>query len=74
MRRTKKWWALFTPEERSYIIYFERQSKKFYGLGGYYPDEYGECSVCSQPCLMGGTCDSCSDKYNIIVTKAEGLK
>jgi hypothetical protein len=62
MRRTKEWWARKTQEERSYIVYYERNQNKHYGYGGMIPDDCTECSICGTPCLSS-PCNSCFHKY-----------
>ena len=73
MRRTKKWWAALTKDERSWLVYAERQEAKGgggYGGGGYLPDDVRECAVCGQPCMVG-TCDYCLDMFLHIIGKAD---
>lgn len=71
MRRTKEWWAVLTAEERNELVYLERAKKHCGGLGGYLPDDCGECGYCSQPCLGGGLCPPCLHRLIFLVGKAD---
>jgi len=43
MRRTKEWWARLTADERSELVYIERNaSQASVGWDGYLPDDCGE--------------------------------
>jgi hypothetical protein len=70
MKRTKSWGDKFTPQDRSFIIRFERGSNIHYGYGGggYLPDDTTECGVCGSPCLSS-PCSYCYDQYNRILLK-----
>ena len=72
MRRTKQWWKTLTKVERSYVVYFDKQSNKFHapGGGGYLPDDCSYCSVCGNPMLGSGTCSFCYKRYIAIIKKA----
>ncbi len=72
MRRTKEWWARLTPEERSELVYIERNaSQASVGWDGYLPDDCGECNVCGSP-TMGTTCMRCLDRWSELIDKANG--
>ena len=71
MRRTKEWWARLTKEERSEIVYIERQQYKSYRGGGYLPDDCGECSVCGEVMFGTGLCTYCGHRYEELLSKAD---
>jgi len=69
MKRTKEWWAALTKEERSWLVYAERNDTYF--RSAYLPDDCSECGICGNPRLGGaGMCLVCSNKWIEIVTKA----
>lgn len=73
MRRTKEFWARLTPEERSRLVFYERNQNRHYGYGGYLPDDCTECGVCDAPC-MSSPCGGCLNDVIAIVDKGEGKK
>ena len=72
MRRTKEWWARLDKYERSELVYLERAGNQYGGLGGYLPDDCGECPGCSQPVLGGGLCNYCINRMEALIDKANG--
>ncbi len=66
MRRTKQWWAQLAEDERAYLVYLERAAGKYYGMGGYLPDDCSECSACSQPMLGSGLCPHCCNELETL--------
>ena len=67
-RRTKEWWAKFTPEERSTIVYFERYCERG-GRSSYLPDDCGDCGVCGSVTKGSGACRDCTTEYLKILEK-----
>jgi len=73
MQRTKDWWSRLDPDERSWLIYFERNQNNYspYGGDGWLPDDCMECTVCSCPGLSS-PCRACLNEAIRIVDKADG--
>jgi len=71
MRRTRTWWARLTPDERSWLVYFERSKHFSAGCSPYLPDDCGECGMCSSPSVGGGPCRYCLAECLRIVRKAD---
>lgn len=73
MRRTKKWWACLTPDERSELVYLERAANKSSGIGSspYMPDDCGECTRCGQPTTAYDLCPNCLGELIRICNKAD---
>ena len=57
-------WASKTPEQRSFIVQYERGKNINYGYGGggYLPEDCVECGVCGYPSLSS-PCYMCVEKY-----------
>lgn len=73
MRRTKEWWARLDEYERSTLVYLERAQYRYYGGGGYLPDDCSECSGCSEPMMgSGGLCTHCSGRLEQLIAKGNG--
>lgn len=70
MRRTSAFWAVLLPEERSFLVAFERSKPGNYGGGGYLPEDCSECGLCGQPFLGCGHCSACLRQYNQILENA----
>ena len=70
MRRTKEWWAALKPWERSQLMTIEKNARRLSGLGGYLPDDCGECPNCSEPVVGGGLCDYCFKELETLIRKA----
>lgn len=71
MKRTQIWWNRLTPDERSRLVWLERSANKLTTLGGYLPDDCGECPSCSEPVLGGGLCRFCSNELDQLLAKAD---
>ena len=63
-RRTKEWWAALTPEERSWLVYAERNRQPLFNLSS-------ECVVCRIPVYCVSFCEKCLKKLNRIKQKAD---
>jgi len=72
MRRTKEFWARLTKEERSYLVYIEKNKNNYNWMGGYLPDDCSECVVCGLPMLGSGMCHHCYEDYVSLVNKGSG--
>ena len=73
MGHTKEWWGALTERERARLHHLEvAQSKVGLGDGGYLPEGYGECLMCSTPCT-GSICGACGNELTAIISKADGV-
>ena len=72
MRRTKEFWSRLNKQERSYLVYIERNANKGTCMGGYLPDDCSECNVCGNAQLGSGTCMHCLNDWNELIKKGEG--
>jgi len=72
MRRTKEFWARLDKDERSCLVYLERNRNKYGGMGGYLPDDCSECVACGTAMLGSGMCPHCSNDYEKLIAKGEG--
>ena len=68
MKRNKAWWAKYTEEERSWIVYYERAQNRFGGYGGMLPDDVTECQCCGNP-ATGNICNNCLDRFDGLMQK-----
>lgn len=66
MKRTKKWWAELSQEDRTWLVHYERNKHKG-GRSDMLPDDCAECGVCGYPCLGWGPCRGCNDRYDRIL-------
>jgi len=72
MKRTKEWWSNLTKEERTWLVYAERNDTSC--RSAYLPDDCSECGACGQPSLgFGGMCKYCLNEHQRIVNKADAL-
>ena len=73
MKRNKEWWACLTKEQRSRLIFLERNEKLSgdYGGGGYLPDDCCECGACSTPHPGTGLCPFCTRERCEIIDIAD---
>lgn len=73
MKRTKEWWAALTREQRSRLVFLERNKKCSgrYGGGGYLPDDCCECGACSTPHTGTGLCPYCVRERCELVAAAD---
>jgi hypothetical protein len=72
VKRTKEWWARLDKDERCQLVMLERDANHYGGLGGYLPDDCGECPHCSYPALGGGLCRDCRNELFVLLAKANG--
>ena len=71
MKRDKAWWGRLTEDERWSLWHYEHDSA---GVGcAYLPEDCYECSGCGNP-SMSGMCKQCSDDFQRILDKANGVK
>ena len=68
MRRTKEWWAMLKPYERTRLWHLERMQWAS-SSSAYLPYGYGDCPMCSTPSSGGGLCMSCLKEWIRIVHK-----
>ncbi len=73
MKRDKKWWAKFTKEERSIIVYFEKvHGERFpYSRSPYLPEDTSCCQVCGEPYPGEDACN-CNKEYSDLIMQGEG--
>ncbi len=71
MKRTRKWWAILTPNERSELVWIERYANDYHSGGGYLPDDCSECGACGQAMHGVGLCPQCSKRLDEIIGKAD---
>lgn len=72
MRHDKTWWARLELEERAIVMGMWKADKHNGPLGGYYPDDCGECPWCSNPSLGGGLCGWCRKELIALERKGDG--
>ena len=68
MRRDKKWWARYTSDERSWIVWFELAQNRYGGYGGMLPDDTTECQCCGNP-SRGNICGDCMDRFDVLMQR-----
>jgi len=71
MKRTKEWWARLMPDERSHLVYLERQQNELAIGSPYLPDDVGECPACGQLSHYG-LCDCCQNSLDKYIKKGNG--
>ena len=69
MRRDREWWNNLTREERSELVYIERNINRG-GRSAYLPDDCSECGICGSPTLGWGPCMNCLNEYDKLLKKA----
>lgn len=73
MRRDKKWWNRLSSQERSELVWLERDANRG-GRSSMIPDDCFECGSCSTPHAGYGLCPLCSRRLGLLIAKAERKK
>lgn len=70
---TKENMARLTRGERGEMMMLQMSpAGGAYSAGGYLPDDCSECGACGEPILGSGWCSRCGERFEELVSKAEG--
>jgi len=71
MRRTKKWWASLSRDERKQLVHLEKAFKEGCSADGRLPEGSSACPGCGEPQLVAGPCADCSTEHARLLLKAD---
>lgn len=69
--RDKQYWANLTADERRELMAIQTAPHR-YRMGGYLPDDCGECSYCGSAMMGTGLCPHCRNDWSRLDRKARG--